>query len=118
MIIKKLILTIITIFILSSISIADVTPVSNKTYVGDIDDVKCYLEFGESTFGPCCGGKLLIYCDNSHTAYYYHYEQPENERLVKIDTLGYLYQTAKDKLIYFPDLTDYAFTTSIVKTTD
>lgn len=119
MIIKKLILTILTIFILSSISIAEVTPVAGKTYEGDIDDIKCYFEFNNSTvFSPCCSGKLLIYCDNMHTAYYYQYEQPANERLVKINSLGYMYQTAQDALIYFPSLTDYIFTSSYVETTD
>lgn len=115
---KKLILTILTIFILTSVSIAEVTPVAGKTYTGDIDDIKCYLEFGILPFSPCCSGKVLIYCDDYNIAYYYHYEQPENERLVKVNNLGYLYQTGKDALIYIPTLTEYIFTTTPVTTQD
>ena len=117
MIIRKVILTILTIFILTSISLAiEPTPVAGKIYTGYIDDVKCYLDFDLSTFGPNNSGRVLISCDDHNIAYYYRYEQPENERMIKLDNLGFLYQTSKDILLYMPTMSEYVFTTKPITT--
>jgi hypothetical protein len=114
---KKIILILLSIFILTTISIAEDMNVVGSRYQSIVSGVTYQLDFLQGPTGPCCSGNVILTSDNSSFGYIYGFQQKEGERLVTVTDVGYLYQDNQNKLTYIQSLSDLIFTSVSVYTT-